>query len=125
MRLRTISTHLTKSICSVEGGAGGDGGGGGGGGDAAAAAAAAAAAGGGGSAAYYESFTNEGLRTNPSVQNFKTVEELAHGYVSLEKRFGIDPARRLDLPADPERQRRHAGGVFEKLGLPEKPTATG
>jgi hypothetical protein len=111
-------------MTATDGAAAGDGGGASGGGGAAegAAAAAAAAAGGaeGGAAkAYYESFADETLRTDPGVQLFKSSEELAKGYVALQKRFGIDPARRLDLPADgaDEAAMRE---VWTKLGLPEK-----
>jgi hypothetical protein len=70
-------------------------------------------------APFYEAFKSEALRTSPSVQLFKDVEALAEGYVSLEKRFGVDPNRRLELPADPkdvEGMRK----VFARLGAPEK-----
>ena len=58
------------------------------------------------------------------MTRWKSVEELAKGYVSLEQRFGVPPERRIDLPEDmtkPEAMR----PVFEKLGLPEKPDGYG
>ena len=73
---------------------------------------------------YYETFADAQLRANPSVQTFKTVEELAKGFVNLEKRFGIDPNRRIDLPADPE-DKDGMRAVYTKLGLPEKPEGYG
>lgn len=72
-----------------------------------------------GAAAYYEAFQNADLKTHPSIHNFKTPEELASGYVNLEKRFGIDPARRLDLPADPN-DKEGMRAVYARLGLPDK-----
>jgi hypothetical protein len=86
--------------------------------------AAGGAGGGGGEKAYYETFANADLRTHPSVHNFKTVEDLASGYVNLEKRFGIDPKRRIDLPADPN-DAEGMRAVYARLGLPEKPEGYG
>lgn len=83
------------------------------------AAAASAAAAGGAAAAYYESFADKTVAGSPAIQRYKTVEDLAKGYVNLEKRFGVDPARRIDLPedlADAKAMR----DVYSKLGLPEK-----
>lgn len=108
----------TRTISATDG-AGDGAGASGGGGEAGAGGAAAGADGGGAAAAFYESFQSADLKTNPSVQRYKTPEELAGAYVNLEKRFGIDPARRVDLPADPN----DADGmraVYTKLGLPEK-----
>jgi hypothetical protein len=121
--LRT--SHLTTTITD-DAGAGGGGAGGGagagagagdGGGDAGGAGAAAAAP-------YYEAFNDPTLKASPSVQIFKTPEDLARGYVNLEKRFGIDPARRIDLPADPN-DKDGMRAVYAKLGLPEKPDGYG
>jgi hypothetical protein len=98
----------------AEGGAGGAGAGGAGQG----------AGQGGAVAAYYESFQDNDLKTNPAVQRYKTVEELAKGYVSLEKRFGVKPEQRIDLPADPN-DKAAMRAVFAKLGMPEKPEGYG
>jgi hypothetical protein len=73
----------------------------------------------GAAAPFYEAFTKEAIRTSPSVQLFKDVEALAEGYVNLEKRFGIEPNRRLDLPADPN-DTAAMRAIWGKLGLPEK-----
>lgn len=86
----------------------------------AAAAAAAPAAAAVASKAFYEDFSDKALAATPSVQLFKSPEELAKGFVNLEKRFGIDPARRIDLPADPA-DAEGMRAVYAKLGLPEKP----
>ena len=58
------------------------------------------------------------------MQLFKSPEELAKGYVSLEKRFGVDPARRIDLPADPN-DKDGMRAVYARLGLPESPDKYG
>ncbi|MGH6955297.1 MAG: hypothetical protein ACREEW_01375 [Caulobacteraceae bacterium] len=120
------TTSRFERICSVEAEGGGDAGGAGGGGNAAGGAGGGAPGAGAGEAAkaWYEGLASEGLRTSPSLQNFKTVDDLASGYVNLEKRFGIDPARRLDLPADPK-DAAAMRAVFTKLGLPEKPEGYG
>lgn len=114
-------------MASSDAGAGGGDGSGAGGGAGAAAGAAAdgggAGAGGGAAgaaAAFYESFQDADLKTHPSiVQNFKSPEDLAKAYVSLEKRFGVDPNRRIDLPADMN-DKDGMRAVYAKLGLPEK-----
>jgi hypothetical protein len=100
------------------GGAAGDAGGAGAGGGAGGAGGAGGDAGGGVAQPFYEAFTDANLKTSPVVQRYKTVEELAAGYVSLEKRFGIDPNRRIDLPADPA-DAKAMREVFEKLGAPK------
>lgn len=64
------------------------------------------------------------MRTNPIVHRFTSAEELARGYVNLEKRFGVDPNRRIDLPADPN-DAEGMRAVFAKLGLPDKPDGYG
>ena len=68
---------------------------------------------------FYETFAKEAVRTSPAVQRYKTVEDLAEGYVSLEKRFGIEPERRLDLPNSPDDKEGWAA-VWKKLGAPDK-----
>ena len=121
-----VPTRISDGLCSIEGGDAGAGGAGGAAGGAGAAGAGAADGGAGASdAAFYEAFTNADLRTHPSiVGKYKSAEELAHGYVSLEKRFGVDPARRLDLPADPA-DKDAMRAVFQRLGTPEKPDGYG
>ncbi|HEV2530950.1 hypothetical protein [Phenylobacterium sp.] len=44
--------------------------------------------------------------------------------MNLEQRYGIDPARRIDLPADPE-DAEGMKAVYAKLGMPEKPDGYG
>ena len=87
------------------------------------------AAGAGGAAAapepkFWEGFADKSLAQSNSVTRWPSVEEMAKGYVSLEKRFGVPPERRIDLPEDmtkPEAMRE----VMGKLGLPEKPDGYG
>lgn len=83
-----------------------------------------AGAGGGAAEAWYAKFGDEGIRTNPAIQKFKGPEDLAASYVNLEKRFGVDPARRIDLPADPN-DAEGMRAVYTKLGLPENPDGYG
>lgn len=73
---------------------------------------------------WYEGFKDEAVRTSPVIQKFSDPEALAGAYVNLEKRFGIDPNRRVDLPADPKDE---AGwqAVWAKLGRPDKPDGYG
>lgn len=102
------------------GGAGGAGeGAGAGAGAAAAAAASGAGAGAGAEKAFYESYQSQDLRTHPSLHRFKGHEDVAKAYVELEKRFGIDPARRIDLPTDPN-DAEGMRAVYSKIGLPEE-----
>lgn len=115
--LRSLATPRWMHWTSVDAGAG-DGGGGAGGADGGAGGGAAGGGDGGAAAAWYEGLTDEGLKTNPSLQNFKTLDEIAKGYVSLEKRFGIEPNRRLDLPADPN-DAEAMRAVYERLGAPK------
>jgi hypothetical protein len=73
---------------------------------------------------FWESFADKSLAESNSVTRWPSVEEMAKGYVSLEKRFGVPPERRIDLPEDmtkPEALRE----VMTKLGLPEKPDGYG
>ncbi len=134
MSLRTTNTRhwMATGLMTVEGAAGAEGGAGGAGAGAGGAEGGGAAGGtgegagaaGGAEKPYYESFESADLRTNPTLSKFKTPEELAGAYVSLEKRYGIEPSRRIDLPADqskPEEMR----GVWTKLGLPDKPEGYG
>jgi hypothetical protein len=70
-------------------------------------------------APFWEGFTDKGLAADKSIVRYQTPEELARGYVNLEKRFGVPAERRIDLPEDmtaPDALR----PVFAKLGLPEK-----
>lgn len=75
-------------------------------------------------AAFYESFADKTLAALPAVQKFKSPEDLAASYIALEKRFGVDPARRIDLPTDPN-DTEAMRAVYAKLGLPEKPDGYG
>lgn len=107
------------------GGAGGAGGGAGGAGaEGGAGGAGGAGAAAGSAAAYYEAFGDNDLKTHPSVHRYKTPEELAKAYVNLEKRFGVNPDQRIDLPTDPN-DKAAMRAVFSKLGLPEKPEGYG
>ena len=74
---------------------------------------------GGGEKPFYETFTSEDLKTSPSIQRYKSPEDLAGAYVALEKRYGIDPNRRVDLPADMS-DKEAMKAVWAKLGAPEK-----
>lgn len=111
----------------ADGGVGGAGGAAPAGGGAAAGGAGGGAGGapaGGAPQAYWDSFQDEGVRTSPSIQRYKTAEDLAKGYVNLEARFGVAPERRLDLPADMN-DAAAMRAVWSKLGLPEKPDGYG
>lgn len=110
--LKTLTTNWVTSIDGEGAGAGGSGdqAGGAGGGD----------GGGGAPAPFYEGFTREALKTSPTIQAFKTVEDLAFGYESLVKRMGIEPERRLDLPKDPA-DKEGWKGVWKRLGAVDKP----
>jgi hypothetical protein len=70
--------------------------------------------------AFYEAFKSEAIRTSPSIQRFADPEALSEAYLHLERRFGIDPNRRLDLPADPK-DAAAMDAVWNRLGRPEKP----
>lgn len=52
--------------------------------------------------AYYEAFADEALKTSPSIQRYKTPEDLGRAYVNLEKRFGVPPERLLTVPEKPD-----------------------
>lgn len=71
-------------------------------------------------AAYYEAFTDADLKTHPGVQKYKTVEDLARGYVNAEKRLGADPNSLLKIPANPEDKDGY-GAVYKALGAPDSP----
>lgn len=92
-------------------------GGGGGAADPAPAAGAAAKA-------WFESFADEQIRTDPTIQRHKGPEDLAKAHVALLKRFGVEPERRLDLPTDPN-DAAAMREVWAKLGLPDKPEGYG
>jgi hypothetical protein len=70
-------------------------------------------------AAFYEAFGDKGLAADQTVQKFTSAEEMARSYVNLEKRFGVPPERRIDLPEDVTNAEAMRG-VWSKLGLPEK-----
>lgn len=69
-------------------------------------------------AAFYETFTDEGLKTDPSVQKYKSVEDLARGYVNAVKRLGHDPNSLITLPKGPDDVEGYKS-VFKALGAPE------
>ena len=74
--------------------------------------------------AFWEGFTDKGLAADQTVTKFKTAEEMARGYVNLEKRFGVPAERRIDLPEDMANAEAMRP-VFAKLGLPDKPDGYG
>jgi len=119
--LRSITRRHLMMTSASDGGEGGGAGGAAGAGGAGAGAEGGAAGGadGGAAAAYYEAFTSADLKTHPSIHRYKTVEDLAQGYVNLEKRYGVDPSRRLDLPVNAE-DKDGWRAVWTKLGAPEK-----
>jgi hypothetical protein len=69
---------------------------------------------------FYESFTKDAVKTSPTIQRYKTAEDLAEAHLNLEKRFGIDPNRRLDLPEKAD-DKEGWKAVYEKLGVPKTP----
>ena len=69
--------------------------------------------------AFWEGFADKSLTQSNSVTRWKSVEELARGYVNLEQRFGVPPERRIDLPEDPANAEAMRA-VWTKLGAPEK-----
>jgi hypothetical protein len=74
--------------------------------------------------AFWEGFTDKTLAASPSVTRWGSVEELANGYVSLEKRFGIPENRRIDLPEDMANDEAMRP-VWSRLGLPGAPEGYG
>lgn len=71
-------------------------------------------------AAYYEAFKSDDLKTHPSIQRYKTVEDLAQAYVHAEKRIGGNPDHYLKLPEKAD----DAEGwkaFWQKLGAPDSP----
>lgn len=128
MNLRTAMLKSWMSSTTVED-PGSAGAGGGEGGAAGGAAAGEGVAGGGkegggaGSGGaplpFYEAFTRAELKTSPTIQVFKTVEDLAFGYENLVKRMGIEPERRLDLPKDMA-DKEAMKAVWKRLGAPDK-----
>lgn len=81
-------------------------------------AAGAPGAGAGAPEAWYAKFTDEGVRTSPAIQKFESPETLAKSYLALEKRFGVDPGQRLDLPKDMN-DAEAMKAVYQRLGAPE------
>jgi hypothetical protein len=71
-------------------------------------------------APFWEGFTDKTLAAERSVTRYQTPEEMARGYVNLEKRFGIPEDRRIDLPEDMASDEAMRP-VWSKLGLPDKP----
>ncbi len=125
MNLRS-TTHRLFPTTTISDGAGAEGAGGAGTGAGAGEGAGAGAGEGGGEKPYWEGFASEDLRTHPSiVGKHKTPEDLARGYVNLEKSLGVPPERRIDLPADQTKAEDMRAAVWSKLGLPEKPEGYG
>jgi len=132
----TRMTHRWNLTVEGEGGAGDGGGGAGGGGGGAeggaggagagagAGAGGAEGAGGGAEKPFYEHFASEALKTNPRIQGYKTVEAMAEGLLNLEKRMGIAPERRLDLPEKLDDPKAMAA-VWERLGAPAEAAGYG
>lgn len=69
-------------------------------------------------AAYYEAFANADLKTNPAIHKFKTVEDLANGYVAAERRLGADPKTLISLPKGPD-DKEGSAALYKALGAPE------
>jgi hypothetical protein len=79
---------------------------------------ASAAAGTAAPAPFWEAFTSEALKTEPTIQKFKDPEALAGSYLAAQKRLGMDPARLVELPADPA-DAAAMRAVYERLGAPK------
>jgi hypothetical protein len=59
----------------------------------------------------------EGLRDEPSLQTFKTVENLAKSYTNAVKKIGADPERIITMPKEGESW----DGFYNQIGRPEAP----
>ena len=119
----SIPTRISRFCAIDQAGGGAEGAGAGAAGDGGAGNAgggAGAGAGGVDPQPWFEALGDAALKTSPVIQKFKTVEDLARGYTNLEGRYGIDPARRVDLPEDPKDEAA-MGAVWNRLGRPEKP----
>ena len=117
LRALNSSSCLTRTTTWADDGAGAGAGEGTGGAGAGAGAGAA-------DKPFYEAFTDDTLKTSAAIQRYKDPEALAKGYVELEKRYGIDPARRIDLPADPN-DKDGMMAVYDRLGRPKTPDEYG
>ena len=60
----------------------------------------------------------EGLRDEPSLQTFDSVDKLAKSYVNAVKKIGGDPNNMINLPQEGESW----DNVYNQLGRPEHPT---
>ena len=59
----------------------------------------------------------EGLRAEPSLQTFDSVDKLAKSYVNAVKKIGGDPANLVTIPQEGESW----DGFFNQIGRPETP----
>lgn len=73
--------------------------------------------GGGGTATSWRDGISEEYRNDPSMNNFKSVDDLAKGYLNAQKLVGKD---KLVLPAS-DAGKEDWDRVFNTLGRPEKP----
>lgn len=65
---------------------------------------------------FYEGWSDD-LKTNQSIVNAKSPEDIARMYLNAEKRLGAPADQLIRLPTKPEEFK----DVFLKLGAPEKP----
>ena len=59
----------------------------------------------------------EGLRAEPSLQTFDSVDKLAKSYVNAVKKIGGDPANLVSIPQDGESW----DNFYNQMGRPETP----
>tara|TARA_R100001594_G_C4028919_1_gene260848 strand:- start:487 stop:1308 length:822 start_codon:yes stop_codon:yes gene_type:complete len=59
----------------------------------------------------------EGLRNEPSLQTFDTVDKLAKSYVNAVKKIGADPDHMVKIPQDGESW----DNFYNQIGRPENP----
>ena len=85
----------------------------------AAGASAAAASANGAQPSWWESFTDETLKTSPNVTRYKTVEDAARALDLANKRLGVPPERLLKIPEKPD-DAEGWGAVHKALGRPDK-----
>ena len=60
----------------------------------------------------------DGLRGEPSLQSFDSVDKLAKSYVHARKMIGADPNQMLQLPKEGDEEGWNQ--VYNRLGRPEK-----
>jgi len=69
------------------------------------------------SSAFSASNLPEGLRNEPSLQTFDTVDKLAKSYVSAVKMIGGKPENLIEIPKEGENRE----SIWNKMGRPEQP----